>query len=64
MKHNQLGGHIGADANFTMATHTGHSKANAKHTDAQPEVGKPGFMEVLDERTGVVVSWPSYTDAA
>jgi len=32
----QLGGQIGTDPNFTHATHTGHSKKDAKHSDPQP----------------------------
>ena len=38
MKQHQLEGQIGTDPNFTLATHTGHSKANAKAGDAMPEL--------------------------
>jgi len=31
-----LGGHIGTDPNYSHATGSGHSKANAKHTNSQP----------------------------
>lgn len=31
----QLGGQIGTDLNFSPATHTGHSKKQARHTDPQ-----------------------------
>ena len=75
MKQHQLGGQIGTDPNFSHATHTGHSKTDAKHTDAQPELkltteeqeifnGKKG--EVLQKAIKTVVDygrlrriWPS-----
>ena len=52
----QLGGQIGTDPNFTHATHTGHSKANAKHSDAQPELKLTAAeQEIFDGKKGDVL---------
>ena len=51
-----LGGQIGTDPNFTHATHTGHSKANVKHTDPQPELMLTDEeQEIYDGKKGDVL---------
>lgn len=53
MSKNQLGGQIGTDPNFTQTTHTGHSKAGAKHTDAQPKMKlTPEEQDIYDGKKG------------
>ena len=49
MKLKTLGGQIGTDPNFTHATHTGHCKADARHSDPQPELKlTPDEQEIYD----------------
>jgi predicted aconitase len=51
-----LGGQIGTDPNFSHATHTGHSKASAKHTDPQPELKLTAEeQEIYDGKKGDIL---------
>lgn len=53
MKRHQLNGQIGTDPNFVHATHTGHSKANVKATDAMPELKlTPEEQDIMDGKRG------------
>ena len=53
MKQNKLGGHIGTDPNFIHATHTGHSRADVKHSDEQPEfILTADEQEIMDGKKG------------
>jgi predicted aconitase len=55
-KQNVLGGHIGTDPNFTQTTHTGHSKADAKHSDEQPVLQlTPDEQAIFDGKNGAVL---------
>jgi predicted aconitase len=56
MAQHQLGGQIGTDPNFSHATHTGHSRADAQHTDPQPELElTPEEQEIFDGKKGDVL---------
>ncbi len=56
MKQHQLGGQIGTDPNVTHATHTGHSKADAKHTDPQPTMTlTPAEQDIYDGKKGDIL---------
>jgi predicted aconitase len=56
MKQHQLGGQIGADPNFSHATHTGHSKASAKHSDPQPTLQLTvAEQEIYDGKKGDIL---------
>ena len=49
----QLHGQIGTDTNCIHATHTGNSKANAKASDAHPELKlTPEEQDILDGKSG------------
>ena len=53
MRKNNLGGHIGADPNFTHTSHTGHSKAHVKHSDDHPKLKlTPEEQEIYDGKKG------------
>ena len=55
-KTHQLGGQIGTDLNLAHATHTGHSRANARHTDPQPELKlTPAEQEIYDGKKGDIL---------
>ena len=55
-KTHQLGGQIGTDPNLAHATHTGHSRANARHTDPQPELKlTPAEQEIYDGKKGDIL---------
>ena len=55
-KTHQLGGHIGTDPNLTHTTHTGHSKAGARHTDSPPELKlTPAEQEIYDGKKGAIL---------
>jgi hypothetical protein len=50
---NKLGGQVGTDPNYSHATHTGHSKAKAKHTDPQPKLKlTPEEQDIYDGKKG------------
>ena len=56
MKQHQLGGQIGTDPNFAHATHTGHSKKDAKHSDPQPTTKLTAEeQEIYDGKKGDVL---------
>ncbi len=56
MKQNLLDGQIGTDPNFTLTTHTGHSKADAKHLDEQPVLQlTPDEQAIFDGKKGAVL---------
>jgi len=53
MKQHQLNGQIGTDPSFVHATHTGHSKANAKATDPMPEMKLTAEeQDIMDGKKG------------
>lgn len=54
MEKNKLAGLVhGTDPNFSLATHTGHSKANAKHSDPQPTMKLTAEeQEIYDGKKG------------
>ena len=53
MKKNNLGGHIGADPNFTHTSHTGHTRAHVKHSDDHPKLQlTPEEQEISDGKKG------------
>ena len=52
----QLGGQIGTDPNFTHTTHTGHSKASARHSDPVPQMSlTPEEQDIYDGKKGDVL---------
>ena len=56
MQTNNLGGQIGTDPNFNHATHTGHSKADARHSDAQPDLKlTTEEQEIFDGKHGDIL---------
>ena len=56
MKQHQLGGQIGTDPNFIHATHTGHSRAHVKHSDAQSQfILTDDEQEIMDGKKGALL---------
>lgn len=56
MKQHQLGGQIGTDPNFSHATHTGHNRADVKHSDEQPAfILTAEEQEIMDGKKGALL---------